>query len=97
MMADKDTKDYLAAILPHCKTAVFTKPSNPRAEDENELMCEGECFCRDVVSVKDPKDAYKKAKEPCEKRRYAACVSVRFTCFPTFSESPKKLDISLLF
>ena len=35
MMADKDTKDYLAAILPHCKTAVFTKPSNPRAEDEN--------------------------------------------------------------
>lgn len=62
MMADKDTKDYLAAILPHCKTAVFTKPSNPRAEDENELMCEGECFCRDVVSVKDPKDAYKKAR-----------------------------------
>lgn len=61
MMADKDTKDYLAAILPHCKTAVFTKPSNPRAEDENELMCEGKCFCRDVVSVKDPKDAYKKA------------------------------------
>lgn len=62
MMADKDTKDYLAAILPHCKTAVFTKPSNPRAEDENELMREGECFCRDVVSVKDPKDAYKKAE-----------------------------------
>lgn len=62
MMADKDTKDYLAAILPHCKTAVFTKPSNPRAEDENELMCEGKCFCRDVVSVKDPKDAYKKAE-----------------------------------
>lgn len=61
MMADKDTKDYLAAILPHCKTAVFTKPSNPRAEDENELLREGECFCRDVVSVKDPKDAYKKA------------------------------------
>lgn len=62
MMADKDTKDYLAAILPHCKTAVFTKPSNPRAEDENVLMREGECFCRDVVSVKDPKDAYKKAE-----------------------------------
>lgn len=62
MMADKDTKDYLAAILPHCKTAVFTKPSNPRAEDENELMREGECFCSDVVSVKDPKDAYKKAR-----------------------------------
>ena len=61
MMADKDTKDYLAAILPHCKTAVFTKPSNPRAEDENVLLREGECFCRDVVSVKDPKDAYKKA------------------------------------
>ena len=38
MMADKDTKDYLAAILPHCKTAVFTKPSNPRAEDETELL-----------------------------------------------------------
>ena len=62
MMADKDTKDYLAAILPHCKTAVFTKPSNPRAEDENVLLREGECFCRDVVSVKDPKDAYKKAE-----------------------------------
>lgn len=62
MMADKDTKDYLAAILPHCKTAVFTKPSNPRAEDENVLMREGKCFCRDVVSVKDPKDAYKKAE-----------------------------------
>lgn len=62
MMADKDTKDYLAAILPHCKTAVFTKPSNPRAEDENVLMREGKCFCRDVVSVKDPKDAYKKAR-----------------------------------
>lgn len=62
MMADKDTKDYLAAILPHCKTAVFTKPSNPRAEDETELLREGECFCRDVVSVKDPKDAYKKAE-----------------------------------
>ena len=62
MMADKDTKDYLAAILPHCKTAVFTKPSNPRAEDENVLLREGECFCRDVVSVKDPKDAYKKAR-----------------------------------
>ncbi len=62
MMADKDTKDYLAAILPHCKTAVFTKPSNPRAEDENVLLSEGECFCRDVVSVKDPKDAYKKAE-----------------------------------
>lgn len=61
MMADKDTKDYLAAILPHCKTAVFTKPSNPRAEDENVLLREGKCFCRDVVSVKDPKDAYKKA------------------------------------
>ena len=61
MMADKDTKDYLAAILPHCKTAVFTKPSNPRAEDETELLRAGECFCRDVVSVKDPKDAYKKA------------------------------------
>ena len=62
MMADKDTKDYLAAILPHCKTAVFTKPSNPRAEDEVELLCEGECFCKDAVSVKDPKDAYKKAR-----------------------------------
>lgn len=62
MMADKDTKDYLAAILPHCKTAVFTKPSNPRAEDENVLLREGKCFCRDVVSVKDPKDAYKKAE-----------------------------------
>ena len=62
MMADKDTKDYLAAILPHCKTAVFTKPSNPRAEDENVLLREGKCFCRDVVSVKDPKDAYKKAR-----------------------------------
>lgn len=62
MMADKDTKDYLAAILPHCKTAVFTKPSNPRAEDEAELLCEGECFCKDAVSVKDPKDAYKKAR-----------------------------------
>ena len=62
MMADKDTKDYLAAILPHCKTAVFTKPSNPRAEDETELLREGKCFCRDVVSVKDPKDAYKKAR-----------------------------------
>lgn len=62
MMADKDTKDYLAAILPHCKTAVFTKPSNPRAEDENVLLCEGKCFCKDVVSVKDPKDAYKKAR-----------------------------------
>lgn len=62
MMADKDTKDYLAAILPHCKTAVFTKPSNPRAEDENVLMREGKCFCKDVVSVKDPKDAYKKAR-----------------------------------
>ena len=62
MMADKDTKDYLAAILPHCKTAVFTKPSNPRAEDENVLLREGECFCRAVVSVKDPKDAYKKAR-----------------------------------
>lgn len=62
MMADKDTKDYLAAILPHCKTAVFTKPSNPRAEDETELLRAGECFCRDVVSVKDPKDAYKKAR-----------------------------------
>lgn len=62
MMADKDTKDYLAAILPHCKTAVFTKPSNPRAEDEAELLREGEHFCRDVVSVKDPKDAYKKAR-----------------------------------
>ena len=61
MMADKDTKDYLAAILPHCKSAVFTKPANPRAEDENVLLREGECFCRDVVSVKDPKDAYKKA------------------------------------
>lgn len=22
----------------------------------------GKCFCRDVVSVKDPKDAYKKAR-----------------------------------
>ena len=62
MMADKDTKDYLAAILPHCKTAVFTKPSNPRAEDETELLREGKCFCSDVVSVKDPKDAYKKAR-----------------------------------
>lgn len=62
MMADKDTKDYLATILPHCKTAVFTKPSNPRAEDEAELLCEGECFCKDAVSVKDPKDAYKKAR-----------------------------------
>lgn len=62
MMADKDTKDYLAAILPHCKTAMFTKPSNPRAEDENVLLREGKCFCRDVVSVKDPKDAYKKAE-----------------------------------
>ena len=62
MMADKHTKDYLAAILPHCKTAVFTKPSNPRAEDENVLLREGKCFCRDVVSVKDPKDAYKKAE-----------------------------------
>lgn len=62
MMADKDTKDYLAAILPHCKTAVFTKPSNPRSEDETELLREGKCFCRDVVSVKDPKDAYKKAE-----------------------------------
>lgn len=62
MMADKDTKDYLAAILPHCKTAVFTKPSNPRAEDEAELLCEGERFCKDAVSVKDPKDAYKKAR-----------------------------------
>lgn len=62
MMADKDTKDYLAAILPHCKTAVFTKPSNPRAEDEAELLREGECFCKDAVSVKDPKDAYKKAR-----------------------------------
>lgn len=61
MMADKDTKDYLAAILPHCKTAVFTKPSNPRAEDEAELLREGKCFCKDAVSVKDPKDAYKKA------------------------------------
>lgn len=62
MMADKDAKDYLAAILPHCKTAVFTKPSNPRAEDEAELLREGECFCKDAVSVKDPKDAYKKAR-----------------------------------
>lgn len=62
MMADKDTKDYLAAILPHCKTAVFTKPSNPRAEDEAELLREGECFCKDAFSVKDPKDAYKKAR-----------------------------------
>lgn len=62
MMADKDTKDYLVAILPHCKTAVFTKPSNPRAEDENVLLREGKCFCSDVVSVKDPKDAYKKAR-----------------------------------
>lgn len=62
MMADKDTKDYLAAILPHCKTAVFTKPSNPRAEDEAELLREGECFCKDAVSVKDPKDAYEKAR-----------------------------------
>ena len=62
MMADKDTKDYLAAILPHCKTAVFTKPSNPRAEDEAELLREGECLCKDAFSVKDPKDAYKKAR-----------------------------------
>lgn len=66
MMADKDTKDYLAAILPHCKTAVFTKPSNPRAEDEAELLREGECFCKDAVSVKDPKDAYKKARSLVE-------------------------------
>ena len=62
MMADKDTKDYLAAILPHCKNAVFTKPSNPRAADETELLREGECFCRDVISVKNPKDACKKAE-----------------------------------
>ena len=91
MMADKDTKDYLAAILPHCKTAVFTKPSNPRAEDENVLLREGECFCRDVVSVKDPKDAYKKGKEPCEKRRYAACVRFVLPAFRHFRRALKNL------
>lgn len=90
MMADKDTKDYLAAILPHCKTAVFTKPSNPRAEDENVLLREGKCFCRDVVSVKDPKDAYKKARSLVKTAICCLCA-VRFTCFPTFSESPKNL------
>lgn len=37
MMADKDCSAYLHSVLPYCQRVVFTKPSNPRAEEPSVL------------------------------------------------------------
>lgn len=63
MMADKDCKTYLHTVLPLCKTAVFTKPNNPRAASPEALQTAAQPLSLQIFTAENPKDALHLARE----------------------------------
>lgn len=63
MMADKDCETYLHTVLPLCKTAVFTKPDNPRAASPASLQKTVENLPIQTFTAENPRDALHLARE----------------------------------
>lgn len=59
LMADKDVDGYVSKIAPLCKSIVTVTPSNPRSMKSETLKKIAECYCENVKSVNDSKEAYK--------------------------------------
>ena len=63
MMADKDCEAYLHTVLPLCKTAVFTKPRNPRAASPETLRQTVSDLPLQTFTAENPKEALRLARE----------------------------------
>lgn len=59
LMADKDVESYVSKIAPLCKSIVTVTPSNPRALDSEKLKEIAEKYCKNTISINNPKDGYK--------------------------------------
>lgn len=57
MMSDKDCETYLHTVLPLCKTAVLTRPNNPRAASPEALQTAAKALELQTFTEENPKDA----------------------------------------
>ena len=62
-MADKDCEAYLRTVLPLCKTAVFTKPRNPRAAAPEVLKQTVSDLPLQTFTAENPQEALRLARE----------------------------------
>lgn len=63
LMADKDCETYLQTVLPLCKTAVFTKPDNPRAASPEVLLRAVSDLPLQTFTEDNPQNALRLARE----------------------------------
>lgn len=63
MMADKDCEAYLRTVLPFCKSAVFTKPENPRAASPEALAQTVSDLPLQTFTAENPQNALHLARE----------------------------------
>ena len=63
LMADKDCEAYLQTVLPLCKTAVFTKPDNPRAASPEMLVQAVSDLPLQTFMDENPQNALRLARE----------------------------------
>lgn len=63
MMADKDTKSYLAQVVPHFSKVITVCPDNPRSMSADSLAAEAGAFCADAIAAKNNEQAVELALE----------------------------------